>query len=78
MRSIVKTAIALGFIAAVAIAGIAPAEAFHIWIGHRHQHYWGGGPYYNYSPGYVSPYYSGPCRPGWTVQSGVCKPYRGW
>jgi hypothetical protein len=68
MRTISKTAVALGFAAAVAIGATAPAQAFHVWIGPHQHHYWRHG-YYDY-------YGGSPCRPGWTVQGGVCKPYR--
>ncbi|MET0278143.1 MAG: hypothetical protein ABW198_07410 [Pseudorhodoplanes sp.] len=38
--------------------------------------YYGGG-YYAPRPGY-RPYRRNPCPPYWTVQGGVCKPYRGY
>lgn len=81
MRIITKTAIALGFVAAMAIGGTAPAEAFHVWIGHHHHHYWGGGPrYYNYYGGGYGGgncYRGGCCPQGMTIQGGACRPYRG-
>jgi hypothetical protein len=65
---------------------ISPAPGIHIGIGHHpvhhhHHHYYGGGGHY-YGDGH---YYGGGrrhntyngCRPGWTIQGGVCKPYRG-
>jgi len=81
---------AIGVAASVtALVGSTPANAqgfyfnapgVHIGVGPGHHHrYYGDGPrYYDYEPGYVSPYYSGPCRPGFTVQDGICKPYRGY
>jgi hypothetical protein len=35
------------------------------------------GPDYGPGPGYYRPYRS-PCPPGWSWQSGQCKPYRGY
>lgn len=77
MRIIAKTAIALGFVAAMAIGSTAPAQAFHVWIGPHHHHpYWGGHRYYNYY-GSGNCYRGGCCPPGMTIQGGACKPYRG-
>jgi hypothetical protein len=77
-----KTAIAIGFVGALAIGATAPAAAFyisgpgfHVWIGHHHARYYD--------------YYRGPvggggwntwngCPPNYTIQDGVCKPYRGY
>lgn len=43
--------------------------------------YWNGSSYYTPPPPYFrAPVYSynrNPCPPNWTVQLGVCKPYRG-
>jgi hypothetical protein len=88
-KTAAKAAMALGFAGAVAgtlafSAAPASAQGFyfdapgvHVGVGvPHHRHYYGR--YYDYSPGYVSPYYSGPCRPGFTVQDGMCKPYRGY
>jgi hypothetical protein len=78
----IKTAMALGFVGAMAIGGTVPAAAFyingpgfHVWVGHHHH------------PRYYD-YYQGPagggwntwngCPPDYTVQGGVCKPYRGY
>ncbi len=77
-----KTAMALGFAGAMALGGTAPAAAFyingpgfHVWVGHHHPRYYdyyrgpvGGG-------GWAS--WNG-CPPHYTVQDGVCKPYRGY
>jgi len=80
MRTLARTAVALGFIGAMAIGTTAPvmaqgfylnAPGIHIGVGHPYYHrhyydYYGGGGW-NTASG---------CRPGWTVQGGVCKPYR--
>ena len=63
MRILGKIAAALGVVGAIGVAGVIPASAD--WYGHHHR-------YYNYSGGGT---FNG-CRPGWTVQGGVCKPYR--
>jgi hypothetical protein len=39
---------------------------FEVYVGPRHH-------YYNYYGGWRT---GNGCRPGWTVQGGVCKPYR--
>ena len=76
-----KTALALGFVGAVALGSMAPANAFyiegpgfHVHVG-PHRHYYEGPRYYDYAPGY---YDYGGCPRGLTVQDGVCKPYRGY
>ena len=64
MRTLGKVTAALGVVGAIGITGVIPASAFEVYVGPRHHHY------YNY-------YGSGNgCRPGWTVQGGVCKLYR--
>jgi hypothetical protein len=78
MRILTKTAVALSFIGASAMGTAAAVQAqgfyldapgVHVGVGepyyHRH--------YYNYYGGWRS--WNG-CPPGWTVQGGVCKPYR--
>lgn len=62
MRTFTKIAATLGVIGTIAIGSMAPAAAF--WVGHRHH-------YYNYGGGT----WNG-CPPDWTIQGGVCKPYR--
>jgi len=49
----------------VLLGMIIPASAFEVYVGPRHHHH-----YYDYYGG------GNGCRPGWTVQGGVCKPYR--
>ena len=65
MRTLAIPAAALGLIASIAISTAVPAAAD--WYGrhHRYYNYYGGGGTWN------------GCRPGWTVQGGVCKPYQG-
>jgi cell division protein FtsI/penicillin-binding protein 2 len=79
-RAFAKTALALGFAVVMAGASIMPANAFtidvpgvHVHVG-PHRHYWGPR-HYGYAPGY---YDYAPCPRGFTVQDGVCKPYRGY
>ena len=64
MRTLGKITAALSVIGLIGISGVLPASAD--WYG-RHHH-----GYYNYYGGGT---WNG-CRPGWTVQGGVCKPYR--
>jgi hypothetical protein len=67
MRTLTKLAATIGVVGAIAAGSVAPAAAFHVWIGHHHR-------YYNYYGGCVQ---SGTCCPsGYTVQGGVCRPYR--
>ena len=66
MQTLRKITATLAVVGAVGITGVIPASAD--WYGHHHR-------YYNYygSGGFHS---GNGCRPGWTVQGGVCKPYR--
>lgn len=65
MRMLAKTAVALSFLGATAIGMTATVQAQGFYFGFGHY-----------------PYYSGEwrtwngCPPSWTVQGGVCKPYR--
>jgi len=86
MRTLAKIALVLGFIGPMAMGGLAiggavPAAAFyingpgfHVWIGHRHPRY------YNYYRGPVGGGWNtwNGCPPYYTIQDGVCKPYRGY
>ena len=77
MRALINAAVVLSFISAAAIGSTATVQAqgvyfdapgVHVGVGgypyrHRYYNYYGGGSYNG-------------CRPGWTVQGGVCKPYR--
>ena len=65
MRTLATLAAALLLVGAIAIGTTAPAAAD--WYGHHHR-------YYNYYGGGGGTWNG--CRPGWTVQGGVCKPYR--
>jgi hypothetical protein len=65
MRNLAIIAATTGLIGTLAIGNVVPAAAD--WYGRHHHHlynYYGGGGTWN------------GCRPGWTVQGGVCKPYR--
>jgi hypothetical protein len=93
MRTIARTAVALGFAGAVGVmslAGGAPANAqgfyfnspgIHIGVGHPwHRHYYArpyGSGYYDYGGG-GNCYYNGCCPTGMTIQGGACRPYRGY
>ena len=65
MRTLAIVAATLGLIGTIAVGTVVPAAAD--WYGrhHRYYNYYGGGGTWN------------GCRPGWTVQGGVCKPYQG-
>jgi len=77
MQTLVKAAVALSFISAAAIGTTATVQAQGFYFDAPGVHVGVGGypyyhrRYYNYGGGS----YNG-CRPGWTVQGGVCKPYR--
>ena len=62
MRTLAIMAAILGLIGTIAVGTAAPAAAD--WYGRHHG-------YYNYGGGT----WNG-CPPDWTVQGGVCKPYR--
>ncbi len=93
MRTITKAVLALGFVGAMAVSAPGPAKAQGVyfsgpgvdvqvgdpyWRHRRHHHryyrYYDGGPY-AYAPGYRT--WNG-CPPYYTIQDGVCKPYRGY
>jgi hypothetical protein len=72
----------------MAVGGALPARAdgfyfnapgIHIGVGAPHRHYWGPR-YYDYAPGPVGGGWDtiNGCPPNYTVQDGVCKPYRGY
>jgi hypothetical protein len=70
MRTLGKITATLGVVGAIAAVSVMPASAAGVYIGphgvyvgHRHHLYNYGGTWNG-------------CRPGWTVQGGVCKPYR--
>jgi hypothetical protein len=67
MRTLGKIAATVGVVGAIGVTGVIPASAFEVYVGPRHHHY------YNYYGGWRA---GNGCRPGWTVQGGVCKPYR--
>jgi hypothetical protein len=68
MRTLTKIIATIGVIGAIAASSAVPAAA-DWYYGHRHYGY------YNYYGGGGWRAGNG-CRPGWTVQGGLCKPYR--
>lgn len=84
-KGVAKPALVLGFASALSLAAIAPAAAqininvpgLHVHVGrHHHRHYYAPpAPYYGYRGGYNT--WNG-CPPNFTIQDGVCKPYRGY
>jgi hypothetical protein len=66
MQTVGNIAARLGVAGAMAAVSVIPASAFEVYVGPRHHHHH----YYDYYGG------GNGCRPGWTVQGGVCKPYR--
>src|SRR5579863_5040203 len=86
MRTMTKAVLALGFVGAMAIGTTASVEAQGIYLNVPGVHIGVGGPgyrrhyrdaprYYDQAPGYG---YGSNCPPNYTVQDGVCKPYRGY
>jgi len=64
MRTLAIAAATLGLVGTIAVGTAVPAAAD--WYGRQHR-------YYNYGGGFGT--WNG-CPPDWTVQGGVCKPYR--
>jgi len=81
MRALAKTAVALGFVGSTAIGTTAAVQAQSAYFGYGYspQPYYHGYYYHRHYPRYYG-YYGGGggngCPPDWTVQGGVCKPYR--
>jgi hypothetical protein len=79
MRTITKAAIAAAFLGSMVCS--APVFAQNHYNHHRYWHrYWGspyGYAYRHYNPNLYCTL-AGCCPVGWTVQHGVCKPYRGY
>ncbi len=90
MHTLAKTAVALGFVGAMAIGATAPVKAQGIYLDGRGLNVQFGQPdrdyrhegrgdrgrrYYDYSPGYGE---GNGCPRHYTVQDGACKPYRGY
>jgi hypothetical protein len=92
-KGIAKPALVLSLAGALAIGGMGQAAAqinidvpgLHVHVG-RHHRYYGPppAPYYGGGYGYGGYGYGGGgyswngCQPGFTIQNGVCKPYRGY
>jgi hypothetical protein len=66
-NSLVKLATTVGVIMPLATAGGVPAGAVGVYFGQPHHGYYG---YHGGAPKWHG------CRPGWTRQRGVCKPYQ--
>jgi hypothetical protein len=86
-KGIAKPALVLGFAGAMAIGGMAPAAAqinidvpgLHVHVGRHHRHYGPPpAPYYGGGYGYGGGGTWNGCPPNFTIQDGVCKPYRGY
>ena len=79
MRALAKTAVALSFIGATAIGTTATVQAQgygyypHPYYHHHYRHYPRYYGYYGGGGGWGT--WNG-CPPHWTIQGGVCKPYR--
>jgi hypothetical protein len=81
MRTLTKTAVALSFIGATAIGTTATVQAQGVYFGFGYPHPYYHHYYYRHYPHYYG-YYGGGyrtwngCPHDWTIQGGVCKPYR--
>jgi hypothetical protein len=77
MRTLAIATVALSFIGAAAIGTTVPVHAQGFYFDAPGVHVGVGGPYYHrhYYNYYGGGTWNG-CPPDWTVQGGVCKPYR--
>jgi hypothetical protein len=78
MRTLASTVLALGFVGATTMGTTAPLMAQGIYLNAPGVHIGVGRPYHH---GRYYDYYGGGgtwngCPPDWTIQGGVCKPYR--
>ena len=78
MRTLAKATLGLSFIGAMAIGPTVPVQAQGFYLDAPGVHIGVGDPYYhrrsyNYSGGWRT--WNG-CPPDWTIQGGVCRPYR--
>ena len=76
MRTLIKIAVALGLIGTAAIGTTAAVQAQSVYFGYGPHPYYH---HYRHYPRYYGYYGGGTwngCPHGWTVQGGVCKPYR--
>lgn len=93
MRIITASLIALGFVGAMAIGTSSPSKAQGVYFSgpgvevevgrpypryRRYYRYRDYDDYYAYQPRPYRSYGWNGCRRGYTVQDGVCKPYRGY
>lgn len=85
-KMLITAGIAAALSGAAAIGAGTPAAAqgfyfnapgVHIGVGRPYHHY---RRYYDYAPGYYGGGYAtwNGCPPNFTIQDGVCKPYRGY
>ena len=91
-KGIAGPALVLSVAGAMASIAVAPAAAqvnidvpgLHVHVGRHHRHYYAPPPAQYYGYGYRGPAYGGGwntwngCPPNYTIQDGVCKPYRGY
>lgn len=88
-KTLLGMGVATGLAGAAAIGASAPAAAqgfyfnapgIHIGVGRPYHHYYHGPRYYDYDPGYYGGGWNtwNGCPPRYTIQDGVCKPYRGY
>jgi len=83
MWTIVKAALALGSVSAMALGTTAPvkAQGFEMNVpgihvhGAHHRNY-SDQRVYDYAPGEAHPSWNGSCPQGYAIQAGVCKLYR--
>ena len=76
MRTLAKAAVALSFIGVTAIGATATVQAQSFYVDAPGVHIGVGGyPYHRHYYNYGGGTWNG-CPPDWTIQGGVCKPYR--
>ncbi len=85
MRTLTKTIAAVGLFWSMMFAAVTPLMAQGYYFGEPGVGVYVGRPYHpyyrHYGPEYYRPYRhyygsGGECGPGWSLQGGVCKPYR--
>jgi hypothetical protein len=74
MRTLARTAVALGFVGAMAIGMTVPVMAQGIYFNAPGVHVGVGRPYHRHYYNYAGGGYN-PCGNGWSLQGGRCKPY---
>jgi hypothetical protein len=92
-NGIAKSALVMGFASVAALVAASPVNAqinidvpgLHVHVGRHHHRYYPqpapapyyGGGYYNGGGYYGGGTFNG-CPPRYTIQDGICKPYRGY